>query len=84
MSDLTEEKVKSMIDAAIKAHSETAFHDGDPHGHKRAHGLMIKDARAKQELRDAMLPKVVTGGACALAVAVGYALWSAFKLEVQR
>lgn len=84
MSELTEDKVRQMIDAAIKAHSETAFHDGDAHGHRRAHGLMIKDARAKQELREAMLTKILTGGAWALAVAVCYAIWAAIKLEVQR
>ena len=84
MSELTEDKVRSMIDSAIKAHADTAFHDGDAHGHKRAHGLMIKDARAKQELRDAMLTKILTGAAWAIAVAVCYAVWLAVKLEVNK
>lgn len=84
MSDISEEKVRQMIETAIKQHADTAFHDGDAHGHKRAHGLMIKDARAKQELRDATLTKIITGGAWALVVAIVYAIWAAIKFEVQK
>lgn len=84
MSELTEEKVKALIDAAIKAHVDAAFHDGDPHGHKRAHRLQIDDYRARNKLKEEVLHKIITGAAWALFVGVCYAVWTSLKTEVHK
>lgn len=85
MSDaLTEERVKALIDAAIKQHCEAAFHDGDPHGHKRAHRLMMDDHRAKQKLKEEILHKIATSAAWLVVVGVLTAIWMAIKSEVHK
>lgn len=84
MSDLNEDRVKALIDAAIKQHTEAAFHEGDVHGHRRAHRLQIDDHRARSKLKEDVLSKIITGGAWALVVAVVYAVWAAIKSEVHK
>lgn len=81
---MTEEKVKAMIDAAIKQHCEAAFHDGDPYGHKRAHRLMMDDHRAKQKLKEETLHKIVTSAAWLIFIGVCSAIWVAIKTEVHK
>lgn len=82
--EMTEEKVKAMIDAAIKQHSETAFHDGDIHGHKRAHRIMMDDHRAKQKLKEDTLNKIVTSAAWLAVLGICSAIWMAVKSEVHK
>lgn len=85
MSDmLTEERVKAMIEAAIKQHCDVAFHDGDTHGHKRAHRLMMDDHRAKQKLKEDLLHKIVTSAAWLALIGVCSAIWMAIKNEVNK
>lgn len=85
MSDaLTEERVKALIDAAIKQHCDAAFHDGDAHGHRRAHRLMMDDHRAKQKLKEEVLHKIATSAAWLILVGVVTAIWMAIKTEVHK
>jgi len=81
---LTEDRVKAMIDAAIRQHCDVAFHDGDIHGHKRAHRLMMDDHRAKQKLKEEILHKIATSAAWLLLVGVVTAVWMAIKSEVNK
>lgn len=80
----TEAEVKALIAEAIKQHADSAFPEGDTHGHKRAHDMLIKDFRARQQMKEATLTKIVTGVAWAVVVGLAYAVWSAVKNEVQR
>lgn len=83
MSQQEDAQLKALIDQAIKEHSQTAFPNGDAHGHRRAHDMLINEYRAKQKMKEDALNKIIAGIAWAIVVGVGYAIWTAIKAEVK-
>lgn len=84
MADLTEERVKSLIEEALKKHTDSAFYEGDVHGHKRAHKLQIDDHRAKHKRKEEILNNILKGAAWVMFVFVVSAIWVAIKGELRK
>lgn len=84
MNQQDDAQIKALIEQAIKDHAQTAFPNGDAHGHRRAHDMLINDFRARQKMKEDTLAKIVTGVAWAIVVGVGYAIWLAIKAQVQK
>ena len=60
------------------------FPGGDPRGHREVHEGYISEAKARKELRDAVIKQLVTGTAWASILFLAGALWVAFKTEVKK
>jgi hypothetical protein len=57
---------------------------GDPHGHRMAHEKMIRDADGWSKIKGEILSKFLTGGLWLAAGWLAFAIWQAFKQEVQK
>jgi hypothetical protein len=71
--------VESTEKAVAKAMSE-AFPDGDPHGHRRHHEIVIAAAQRRLELWDMLKKETAKWGLLGFLGWAGYALWQAFLL----
>lgn len=63
---------------------KSAFPDGDPHGHRRAHEQEIKDAAGWSRLKADLLSKILTGGVWAGVVWIMFAIIEAIKQEIKK
>ena len=82
-----ERQLLIMIDSKFSDLTETiksAFPDGDPHGHRRAHEQEIRDAAGWSKLKADLLYMVLTGGVWAGAVWLGFVIVEAIKEWVKK
>ena len=63
---------------------KSAFPDGDPHGHRRAHEQEIRDAAGWSKLKADLLSKVLTGGVWAGVVWLAFITIDAVKQEFRK
>ena len=70
-----EAKLEARIDARfdqLEAKFMSAFPDGDPHGHCRAHQIQIKSAATWSDLGRAVVKKLAEGAAWAFVLGIAY------------
>lgn len=82
-----EAQIVSQIDSRFGELSEmikSAFPDGDPHGHRRAHEQEIRDAAGWSKLKADLLSKVLTGGVWAGVVWLVFIIIEAVKQEIKK
>ena len=63
---------------------ESGFPGGDPVEHRKVHEGYIKDAKARTELREAVIKQVLTGAVWGTLVLLAGLAWTAFKNEVKK
>ena len=63
---------------------KSAFPDGDPDGHRRAHEAEIESANGWGKLKADLLSKIMTGGVWAGVVWLGVIVTEAMKQEVKK
>lgn len=63
---------------------KSAFPDGDPDGHRRAHEAEIESANGWGQLKADLLSKIMTGGAWAGVVWIWFVVMEAIKQEVKK
>lgn len=63
---------------------KSAFPDGDPHGHRRAHEQEIREAAGWSKLKADLLSKVLTGGVWAGVVWLVFIIIEAVKQEIKK
>ena len=63
---------------------KSAFPEGDPHGHRRAHEQEIRDAAGWSKLKADLLSKVLTGGVWAGVVWLVFIVVEAVKQEIKK
>lgn len=82
-----ERQMVKLIDSRFGDLTETiksAFPDGDPHGHRRAHEQEIRDAAGWARLKSDLISKVMTGGVWAGVVWLGFVVVEAIKQEIKK
>ena len=85
--DEHEKQLKAHMDkqfAQLQSSFDSAFPNGDPHGHRLAHETEIRSASEWDRIKTEALNKVITGGVWALVVFLALAIWDRFKHEVLR
>jgi len=60
------------------------YPNGDPHGHRMAHEKMIRDADGWSKIKGEILSKFLTSGLWVAAAYLAFAVWQAFKNDVQK
>lgn len=70
--------------AELTSKIESAFPNGDLHGHKAAHEKLIKTANRWDDLKTEFVSKAFTGGFLTAIGFVGLVLWEWFKTEVKK
>jgi len=61
-----------------------AYPNGDPHGHRAYHELQIKQADGWDKIKGDILSKFLTSGLWLGAAYLAFAVWQAFKSDVQK
>jgi hypothetical protein len=61
-----------------------AFPNGDPHGHRAYHELQIKQADGWDRIKGDVLSKFMTSGLWLAAAYLAFAVWQAFKNDVNK
>lgn len=82
-----EAQIVSQIDSRFGELSDmikSAFPDGDPHGHRRAHEQEIREAAGWSKLKADLLSKVLTGGVWAGVVWLVFIIIEAVKQEIKK
>ena len=73
--------IKAQFDELNKL-IRSAFPDGDPAGHRRAHEAGIRSAERWTKIKLSVMEKVITGGVWGLVVFLALAAWEHFKRGV--
>jgi hypothetical protein len=63
---------------------ESAFPNGDPHGHRAHHEKVINSASEWNKIKGEIISKFLTGGLWVAAGWLAYVIWQAFKNEVTK